>query len=38
LLNDVEVATLDPRRFEAVLGPDACGAFLRRLERAAGRL
>jgi trehalose synthase len=38
VLNDVEVATLDPRRFEAVLGPDACGGFLRRLERAAGRL
>jgi trehalose synthase len=37
-LNDVEVATLDPRRFQAVLGPDACGGFLRRLERVAGRL
>jgi trehalose synthase len=36
-LNDVEVATLDPRRFQAVLGPDACGGFLR-LERVAGRL
>jgi trehalose synthase len=38
LLNDVDVARLDPRRFEAVLGPDACGGFLRRLERAAERL
>jgi trehalose synthase len=38
LLNDVDVATLDLRRFEAVLGSDACGGFLRRLERAAERL
>jgi trehalose synthase len=38
LLNDVDVPTIDPRRFEAVLGPDGCRGFLRRLERAAQRL
>jgi trehalose synthase len=38
LLNDVDVATLDPRRFEAVLGPDATSGFVRRLEQAAERL
>ena len=38
MLNDVDVATLDPRRFQAVLDPDACGGFLQRLEQAAERL
>jgi trehalose synthase len=38
LLNDVDVPTIDPRRFEAVLGADGCRGFLRRLERAAERL
>jgi trehalose synthase len=38
MLDDVEVATIDPRRFEAVLGRDGCGGFLRRLEQAAERL
>jgi trehalose synthase len=38
MLNDVDVTTLDPRRFEAVLGPDACRGFLERLQQAAERL
>jgi trehalose synthase len=38
LLNDVDVAPLDPRRFEAVLDPGACRGFARRLEQAAERL
>jgi trehalose synthase len=37
-LKDVEVARLDPGRFEAVLDPDDCGRFLGRLELAAERL
>jgi trehalose synthase len=37
-LKDVEVARLDPGRFEAVLDPDACRRFLGRLELAAERL
>jgi trehalose synthase len=37
-LKDVEVARLDPGRFEAVLDPDACRRFLRRLALAAERL
>jgi hypothetical protein len=38
LLTDVDVARLDPGRFEAVLDPDSCRRFARRLEQAAGRL
>ena len=37
-LRDVEVARLDPGRFQAVLDPDACRRFLGRLELAAERL
>jgi hypothetical protein len=37
-LKDVEVARLDPGRFQAVLDPDACRRFLGRLESAAERL
>ena len=37
-LKDVEVARLDPGRFQAVLDPEACGRFLGRLEVAAERL
>jgi trehalose synthase len=38
MLNDVDVATLDPRRFEAVLDPGACRDFSERLGQAAERL
>jgi trehalose synthase len=38
LWKDVAVTRLDPRRFDAVLDPDQCGRFLRRLEQAANRL
>jgi trehalose synthase len=37
-LKDVEVARLDPGRFQAVLDPDACRRFLDRLAKAADRL
>jgi trehalose synthase len=37
-LKDVEVARLDPGRFEAVLDPNDCRRFLGRLEVAADRL
>jgi trehalose synthase len=37
-LKDVEVARLDPGRFQAVLDPDACRRFLGCLELAAERL
>jgi trehalose synthase len=37
-LKDVEVARLDPGRFQAVLDPDCCRRFLGRLEVAAERL
>ncbi|HEV2919170.1 MAG TPA: glycosyl transferase family 1, partial [Actinomycetota bacterium] len=37
-LKDVEVSSLDPGRFEAVLDPDSCRRFLGRLELAADRL
>jgi trehalose synthase len=37
-LKRVEVARLDPGRFQAVLDPDACRRFLSRLELAAERL
>ena len=37
-LKDVEVARLDPGRFQAVLDPEACRRFLGRLEVAAERL
>jgi trehalose synthase len=37
-LKDVAVARLDPRRFDAVLDPNQCGRFVRRLEQAADRL
>jgi trehalose synthase len=37
-LKDVEVARLDPGRFEAVLDPDDCRRFLDRLAQAADRL
>src|SRR5829696_268463 len=37
-LKDVEVARLDPGRFQAVLDPDACRRFLDRLKVAADRL
>jgi trehalose synthase len=37
-LKDVEVARLDPGRFQAVLDPDACRRFLGRLKVAAERL
>jgi trehalose synthase len=37
-LKDVEVARLDPGRFEAELDPDSCRRFLGRLELAADRL
>lgn len=35
MLNDVDVTTLDPRRFQAFLDPDACRDFLERLGQAA---
>jgi trehalose synthase len=37
-LKDVEVSSLDPGRFEAVLDPDSCRRFLDRLAKAAERL
>jgi trehalose synthase len=37
-LKDVEVSSLDPGRFEAVLDPDFCRRFLDRLAKAAERL
>jgi trehalose synthase len=37
-LKDVEVSSLDPGRFEAVLDPDDCRRFLDRLAKAADRL
>jgi trehalose synthase len=37
-LKDVEVARLDPGRFQAVLDPDDCRRFLGRLKVAAERL
>jgi trehalose synthase len=37
-LKDVEVSSLDPGRFQAVLDPDSCRRFLSRLEVAAERL
>jgi hypothetical protein len=37
-LKDVEVSSLDPGRFEAVLDPDSCRRFLDRLAKAADRL
>ena len=37
-LKDVEVARLDPGRFQAVLDPDACRRFLGRLAQAVERL
>src|SRR4029450_4072548 len=38
MLHDVDVTTLAPRRFQAVLDPDACRDFLERLGQAAERL
>jgi hypothetical protein len=38
VLNDVEVAKLDPGRFEAVLDPPLSRSFAQRLEQAADRL
>jgi trehalose synthase len=37
-VKDVEVARLDPRRFQAVLDPEDCRRFLARLAQAAERL
>jgi trehalose synthase len=38
LVKNVAVVQFDPRRFEAVLGPDQCAEFVRRLEHAADQL